>query len=172
MGGWGHLARRFFGSLWPAGPKARDDAWARSHLSEREQELWIRMPGADRRHAVGVARKVERALGVEAERPVMAAALLHDIGKIEAGLGVYGRVAATLSGKLAGVEMAEDWRKTRGFTRRVGLYLHHPTIGGDLLALAGSDDLTVAWAREHHLPEDEWTVPLDIGRVLEAADDD
>ena len=24
--------------------------------------------------------------------------------------------------------------------------------------LAGSDPLTVAWAREHHLPEDEWTV--------------
>ena len=41
-----------------------------------------------------------------------------------------------------------------------------------MLALAGSDPLTVAWAREHHLPEDEWTVPTAVGEALKAADDD
>jgi len=54
----------------------------------------------------------------------------------------------------------------------VGLYLQHPKLGGDLLGMAGSDALTEAWAREHHLPEDQWTVPLDIGLALKAADDD
>jgi hypothetical protein len=141
-------------------------------MLDTEAALWRRMAGADRRHAVAVARRVERALGTDAERPVLAAALLHDVGKIEADLGVYGRVVATLSAKLAGHDMADDWRRKRGFTRRVGLYLHHPDIGGDLLALAGSDPLTVAWAREHHLPEDEWTVPEEIGRALKDADDD
>jgi hypothetical protein len=169
---WGHLTRRFVGALRPGGPGRAAESWVAEQLSPRELELWRRMPGHDRRHAVGVARRVERSLGNEATRAVLAAALLHDVGKIESDLAVYGRVVATLSARLAGHEMAADWRRGRGFTRRVGLYLHHPDIGGDLLALAGSDPLTVAWAREHHLPEDEWTVPEEIGRALKDADDD
>jgi hypothetical protein len=169
---WGHLARRFAGSLRPGGPGRSGREWAHGQLLDGEAALWRRMSGPDRRHSVAVARRVERALGDEATRPVLAAALLHDVGKVEAGLGVYGRVVATLSAKIAGHEMASDWRRSRGFTRRVGLYLHHAELGGDLLALAGSDPLTVAWAREHHLPEQDWTIPLEIGRALRDADDD
>lgn len=130
------------------------------------------MSAADRRHAVGVARRVERSLGHEATRPVLAAALLHDVGKIESGLGTYGRVVATLSAKVAGADMATTWRRQRGIARRVGLYLHHDRLGGDLLELAGSDALTVAWARQHHQPEGQWTVDPVIGAALKAADDD
>lgn len=115
---------------------------------------------------------MERALGHEATRAVLVAALLHDVGKLESGLRTYGRVVATVSGKVAGADMAHTWRRQRGFARRVGLYLLHAEIGGDLLALAGSDPLAVAWAREHHLPPDEWTVPAAVGAVLKAADDD
>lgn len=167
-----HLARRFAGSLWPAGPRASDDAWARSHLGPGEQELWDRMSRADRRHAAGVARRAVAALGEAASRPVVAAALLHDVGKVEAGLGAYGRVVATLSAAVAGRETAEQWTAGRGFTRRVGLYLRHPELGGDLLAMAGADPLTVDWARQHHLPPERWTVPPEIGAALKAADDD
>ena len=137
-----------------------------------ERELWRRMSGPDRRHAVGVAERVERALGHEATRPVLAAALLHDVGKIESGLGTYGRVVATLSAKAAGPEMASTWRRQRGFARRVGLYLQHDRLGGDLLELAGSDPLTVAWAREHHRAEAEWTVAHEVASALKSADDD
>ncbi|MGV3758826.1 MAG: hypothetical protein ACO1PW_04685 [Actinomycetota bacterium] len=168
----GHLVRRFVGSLRPGGPSTDDEAWARSHLLPAEQRLWIRMSGADRRHAVGVARRVERALGHEATRPVLAAALLHDVGKVESRLGTYGRVIATVSARVAGRGMADRWQRTRGFTRRVGLYLNHPAIGGDLLELAGSDPITVAWAREHHLPSEAWTVPQPAADALKAADDD
>jgi len=38
--------------------------------------------------------------------------------------------------------------------------------------VAGSDPLTVTWAREHHLPADRWTVPAAVGAALKAADDD
>jgi hypothetical protein len=169
---WAHLARRFFGSLNPAGPNSTADAWACGHLLASEVPLWRRMSGPDRRHAIVVASEVERALGVEATRPVLAAALLHDVGKIESRLGTYGRVIATLSAKLAGRHHARDWMKGRGFTRRVGLYLLHAPIGADLLAISGSDPLTVSWAREHHLPEDEWSLPANIGHALKAADDD
>lgn len=167
-----HLVKRFFGSLWPVGPRRADEEWVATVLGEGELGLWRRMANADRRHAVGVARRVERALGDEATASVLAAALLHDVGKINAGLGTYGRVVATLAGMAAGRDTAREWSRRGGFTRRVGLYLRHDALGGDLLAMADSDPLTVAWAREHHLPPDRWTVPRSVGDALKAADDD
>ena len=65
-----------------------------------------------------------------------------------------------------------SWRRAHGLHRRIALYLDHPTIGGDLLQLADSDPLTVAWAREHHNPRDTWTVRAEIADVLDACDND
>lgn len=169
-----HLTKRFVQTLVPLGPRVDDRHWAIDQLLTGERVLWARMKPTDRRHAAGVARRVQAELGDRATRPVLAAALLHDVGKIEANFGAYRRVVATLSG--AAIRRDPDviraWTRTTGFTRRVGLYLQHPKLGGDLLGMAGSDPLTEAWARQHHLPEAEWTVPVDIGRVLKYADDD
>ena len=169
-----HLAKRGIATAIPLGASKTDDAWARAALLPGELDLWARMKPADRRHAAGVARRVEQALGADATRPVLAAALLHDVGKIEARFGAYRRTLATLCA--IAVKHDQDviraWTKATGFTRRVGLYLQHPKLGGDLLGIAGSDPLTEAWTREHHLPESEWTVPPDIARVLKDADDD
>ena len=120
------------------------------------------MPRSDRKHAAGVAREVDRRLG-GADRAVVAAAALHDVGKIESGFGTFARVGATVAGK------AIDRDRAGG---RLGAYLRHDRIGADLLEAAGSDPLTVAWAREHHLPPERWTVPVDVGHALAAADDD
>jgi hypothetical protein len=151
-----HLATRFFGSLRRGAPA--DEQWAIEQLGVGERQLWARMPDADRRHAVDVAHRV----GDDRPRAVLAAALLHDVGKIESGLGTFARVGATLLGALS---------RTR-WKGRVGTYLRHDEVGARLLAEAGSDPLTVAWAREHHLPPSRWTVPHDIGIALKAADDD
>jgi predicted HD phosphohydrolase len=128
------------------------------------------MTGPDRRHAVAVARRVEAA--GYGDRPVMAAALLHDVGKIVAGVGTFGRVAATTAAMLAGRERASGWSEGAGLARRAGLYVRHDELGAGLLTRAGSDELTVRWAREHHLPADRWSVPADVGQALKAADDD
>jgi hypothetical protein len=172
VAGASHLIKRFFGSLVPLDASRRDIEWIATILIDEEVAIWRSMSRPDRRHAAAVARRVERALGSEATRPVLAAALLHDCGKTVSGLGTYGRVVATLSAKVAGREQAVAWRETRGFTRKVGLYLHHPELGADLLGMAGSAPLTVAWAAEHHLPPEQWTVPLEIGIALKDADDD
>jgi hypothetical protein len=166
-----HLVKRFFGSLRPGGPPAADDAWARAHLLPAEQDLWSRMSGPDRRHAATVARDVERQLGQKATRPVLAAALLHDVGKIEAGLGTFGRVAATVVAGVAGHERVAGWAGHPGLAGRIGRYVKHPDLGGFLLAGAGSDALTMAWALEHHRPAARWTVPPDVAAVLKSADD-
>ena len=169
---WNHLARRFFASLRPGGPTSADEEWARSQLLPAEAALWARMSNPDRRHAVGVARDVERALGHEATRPVVAAALLHDVGKIESGLRTYGRVVATLCGMIVSRDQAKLWTRSRGFTRKVGLYLQHPDLGGDLLGMAGSDPLTETWAREHHKPPEQWSIDPAVAHVLKDCDDD
>jgi hypothetical protein len=168
----GHLVRRFVGSLWPAGPMAAAEAWAQERLLPGEQELWARMSAPDRRHAVAVAHRVERALGHEATRPVLAAAMLHDVGKVASGLGTFARVGATLVALGGGRVQARDMQRRRGFTRRVGLYLRHDEIGADMLAIAGSDPLTVAWAREHHRDPADWTIDGHVAAALKAADDD
>jgi hypothetical protein len=169
-----HLARRFVGSLRPGGPSAPDQEWVRAQLSDPEWELWASMSGPDRRHSAGVARRVERSLGTEATKAVLAAALLHDVGKLDARLRTYGRVVATLAGKAVGrdPDIVRAWCRAGGFTRRVGLYLRHPELGADRLALIGSDRLTVTWTREHHLPADEWSLTGVVPQALHDADDD
>ena len=168
-----HRVRRFFASVVPGRPSDADLAWAGSFLNDDERRLFAKMAATDQRHLVGVAKAVERH-GVDGRSPdqwVMAAALLHDVGKTVAGLGTYGRVVATLSEAVGGASMAAAWTESSGFTRRVGLYLQYPALGADLLRLAGSDERVVAWAAEHHLPEEGWSVPLSEGRVLSLADD-
>ena len=169
-----HLVKRGIATAIPLAASKADDAWARRQLLPGEVELWQRMKPADRRHAAGVARRVESALGERATRPVLAAALLHDVGKVEANFGAYRRTLATLCAIAVkhDPDVIRAWTKATGFTRRVGLYLQHPKLGGDLLGIAGSDALTEAWAREHHLPETLWTVPLGVGIALKEADDD
>lgn len=160
-----HLVRRFLGMLDPRGPSAADEAWVRSVLGAGEHALWERMGGPDRRHAAGVAREVERRLGAAATPPVLAAALLHDVGKIEAGLGPVGRAAATVAGVVAPHRAAAGGG-------RVACYLTHDRRGAALLEAAGADPLTVAWAREHHLPPARWSLPAPVAGALKAADDD
>jgi hypothetical protein len=103
---------------------------------------------------------------------VLAAALLHDVGKVAAGLGTWRRVPATVVGRGVDRSTALALSNTRGFRRRVGLYLRHGELGGDMLELAGSDPLTARWAREHHLPPDQWTLDGTVAAALAAADDD
>jgi hypothetical protein len=124
----GHLARRFATSLSSAPPPAADVEWVQQWLSTAEYELWARMPVADRRHSVEVARRFA-ARRPHATTAEMAGALLHDAGKVESGLGTFGRVVATIVGPR---------------TRRFRLYHDHEAIGARLAAAAGSDPETVA----------------------------
>ncbi|MBT3247122.1 MAG: hypothetical protein HN979_02965 [Actinobacteria bacterium] len=164
-----HLALRFFGSLRPGGPSAVDELWAESYLVPGEVDLWRRLSNPDRRHLVKVARNVVGVLGDD-ERPVVAAALLHDVGKLGCGLGTMGRVVATLV--IAGTSRSrlEAWAGGRGFTGRVGRYFCHPESGAVLLEEAGSDSFTVAWAREHQNPSGSWSVDAGLAEVLAGAD--
>lgn len=166
-----HLARRFFGSLSPTPLAADDRRWVHDQLLPGERMLFERMPRADQKHAAGVARTVV-AGRPDVPRAAIAAALLHDVGKVESGFGTFGRVVATLITAALGHDRLSRWRGTGGWRGRLGSYATHDAVGARLLTEAGSDPLTVAWAREHHLPPERWTVPVDLGTDLRDADDD
>lgn len=133
VGELGHLARRLAGSLSRRPPTADEEVWAADFLGAGEQALWERMSAADRRHSVAVAKRF-RTLRPDATRAEMAGALLHDCGKVEAGLGTAARVVATLVG-----------RRGRRFRR----YHDHEAIGARLAAAAGADPVTVALIEGH-----------------------
>lgn len=122
-----HLAARFFTSLSPRPPGVADEVWAEDHLRPAEVALWRRMTNQDRRHSITVARRFVAARPA-ATRAEVAGALLHDVGKVECGLGTFGRVAASVVGA-----------RTEAFRR----YHDHEHIGAVLAAAAGSDPDTV-----------------------------
>jgi hypothetical protein len=128
-----HLVRRFMTSLSPTAPAAADEAWAGGHLSPTERALWTRMTAADRRHSIEVARRFV-AQRPSATRAEVAGALLHDVGKLEAGLGTFGRVVATVVGPRS---------------HRFRLYHDHEALGARLAEAAGSDPATVALIEGH-----------------------
>ena len=175
-----HLAVRFFGALDPRGPSLPEEAWALGWLLPGEQRLWQRMSGPDRRHAAGVARDTASLLGSPSPaREVMASALLHDVGKVESGLGTFSRVGVTVAAMGLGRERLTAERAggaggagLSGWRRRVRDYLIHDRIGASMLLEAGSHPTTVAWAGEHHLPPERWTVERRVADALKAADGD
>lgn len=122
-----HLALRFVTSLSGRPPDPTDDTWAESQLLAGEVALWRRMSNQDRRHSVKVARRFVAARP-GATRAEVAGALLHDVGKIECGLGTWGRVVASVVG---------------GRTERFRCYHDHEHIGSLLAEAAGSDPATV-----------------------------
>ena len=123
-----HLAARFVTSLPPTPPAVTDEVWADEHLTAGERALWVQLSNQDRRHSIAVARRfaVRRP---QATRAVIAAALLHDVGKLACGLGTFGRVAATVVGD----------RGPAAFRA----YHDHEAIGAELARRAGSDPDTV-----------------------------
>jgi hypothetical protein len=114
-------------------------------------------------------------LGPNATRPVLAAALLHDCGKVASGLRTPGRVVATVLA-VSVVKSESDvsrWSSSKSsWKRSVGVYRRHPEIGAEMLADSDSDFLTVTWTKEHHLPSAAWTLDPAIACALHEADDD
>jgi hypothetical protein len=124
-----HLTARFVTSLPPTPPSVADELWVDDHLSARERALWVQLSNQDRRHSASVARRFVE-VRPEATRAEIAGAILHDVGKIDCGLGTFGRVLATLVGD----------RGPASFRA----YHDHEEIGAEMARRAGSDDATIA----------------------------
>lgn len=122
-----HLVARFVTAAPGHPPSVDDEVWAEGFLTPAERGLWIRFANHDRRHSIRVARRFVSRVP-EAEPAIVGGALLHDIGKVRCGLGVLGRVVATVVGPR---------------TDRFRCYHDHERVGADLLAEIGTEPRVV-----------------------------
>lgn len=172
----GHLVLRFFTSLFAVPPGAADEAWVAERLGDGEFALWAAQPRYDRRHTLRVARRVDRLLAERADHDDwVAAALLHDVGKIQADLGVVGRSVATTVGVVVGKRRMAGWQDQSGIRGRFGRYAAHGEIGGAMVRSARGREAAARWAEVHHLvggrnpikPED---LPVEAVTALKLSD--
>ncbi len=141
-----HLSRRAVSS-WKNSALSDDEiALAAKILSAGEQELWLSMQPRDCRHSLIVlSRFIEFA--PSARREEQAAALLHDVGKVDSDLGWCLRIIATIVGP-------------RG--KRFSSYHDHEAIGAQLLTDI-SEQRTIDLVAGH--------VNDEVAKALQSADD-
>ncbi|MFV9672080.1 MAG: HD domain-containing protein [Acidimicrobiia bacterium] len=143
----GHLVGRFFGHIRAEPPGPDDQLFVHDHLEDACADLFWSQNPADQRHAVDVARRVSAALPDDSG--AVEAALLHDIGKVDANIGAVARSIATVLDSV-GMPM----------TTRMRSYRDHGRRGAVVLEEAGCSPLTVAFARYHPGPAPAGTDPV------------
>lgn len=156
-------------------PLAPDErAEVRQVLSPALASLFERMTPGEQRHSLAVLRAVRAASGPALPAGLLQAALLHDVGKSRAPLGLLGRVAVVVAGRLLPTH-SRRWGQgePQGWRRPFVTAARHPEWGAELCAQAGADPLAVRLVGQHQetapngaAPEDPWL------RLLQRADGD
>lgn len=151
-----HLAARFFAAVRARPLTGDEQAWIASRLGPAELAVFADQPVHDQRHGLTAARWME---SEARDRPDMVrAAMLHDIGKRHARLGIPGRVVASLAMKLH--------LPLRG---RFSRYRDHGPLGADELRGLGTEAIVWRYARCHHGAPDPDIDPADLA-ILDRAD--
>lgn len=171
-------ARQFFLAVGRArrGLLPEDWRFVDAYLAPGERALFARMTRADQAHCVAVARAAlllfdqeesPEQRGEEApeesRRVLVAAALLHDVGKSGTNLGLLARVAVVLVQAWAprwarafeaGDEPSRGWAwlgaARRALKDALRAQREHAVRGAQMAAAAGSDPRVVALIRDHH----------------------
>jgi len=170
------LVRRALGASEDLGSRTKELSWAASILTAAELELWRAQPVYDRSHSVRVARRVEHRLATtpwSGDGLWLAAALLHDVGKVRAGLTLEERVVANLVRRRVGLVRAREWAgRARGPRQRIGSYLTHGEIGASMIRAAGGREELAAFAEVHQMHRDGPVagIPAPVVAALLAAD--
>jgi hypothetical protein len=128
----------------PLGTDERAEALA--WLRPAEAQLFNRLAHMDQRHSFDVYRSLRHA--GESDGRVLRAALLHDVGKVEARLSSVERSALVLLQTLTRGRSARRVPQG-GPLGRYGRYLHHAERGHQLLLAAGSEAEVAELAASH-----------------------
>ncbi len=118
----------------------------RAVLNDDALALYQTMPLGDQRHSLNIFDALI-AQGYNA-RPLLQAALLHDVGKRNIGLAhrtgviLLDKISLTALARVAS-DNAESWRHP------FYVSLHHPQIGAELAARVGVEENALALIRAH-----------------------
>lgn len=167
----GYRVRQMLAALRPR-PDSRGLRRASELLPPAQWRLFQALPAAEQAHALRVLHRLEHQ--GEQDADLLAAALLHDVGKslqpispLERALVVFvGRLAPQLRRRWGSPE-ANGWR--RGFV----VAQQHPAWGAELLAKTGASPALIELVRLHQTEPDEAASGEDSRRLraLQAADD-
>jgi hypothetical protein len=154
-----HRVRQFFRAMLgrvSAGERAIVD----DTLSRGQAALFWRMARCDQRHGLDVYYRL-RAAGHQ-DVALLAAALLHDVGKSGARLTVPHRVAIVLIEGLAPGWLARWAGGGKGWKAPFAAHLQHARTGATWAQAAGSSADVVMLIRQHHVsaPQDEQLIAL------------
>ena len=139
---------QFFHTFWTS-LRSVDTVYAARHLPPDLLRLFERMAHTEQYHAIDVCRALE-AQG-RTDPDLLAAALLHDVGKIQAPPRIWDRVIAVL-GEYFVPASAVRWSagEPRGLHRGFVIRRIHPEWGAALAQQAGASPRTVALISQHH----------------------
>lgn len=151
-----HLVERFFevAAAKPLGEAeaAKVGQW----LGPGLEGIFSAQGAKDQRHGYEAALVViDRGV---TEPDVIRAALLHDVGKRHARLGISGRILASLLIKLH-----------LPVSRRMAIYRDHGTLAAGELEALGAEPVVVDFARHHHGQRPP-TIDRQTWAILQAAD--
>jgi putative nucleotidyltransferase with HDIG domain len=153
-----------------------DAAFARNYLRDEEWELFVQLPGFEKKHAVVVARKMLE-LAVQNQeldqQKLVKLGLLHDIGKVIENNSVLSKsFLVILRYFLPGLY---EWLAARGRTnklwRRFYIHKHHGAVGAEMLAKIGVSGEFLSIIKKHD-PRVEpifETDPIEL-KILQLAD--
>ena len=143
-----HRVTQFFRTLLaPLQPV--DRAYTEKHLSSALLACFERMSPAEQHHGIEVCKALE-AQGYR-DSDLLAAALLHDVGKSVAPPRLWERVVVVL-GEHFFPTWAERWAQgePQGWRRSFVVRHMHPQWGADIVRQAGASPKAVALIRRHH----------------------
>jgi hypothetical protein len=144
-----HRIRQFFRAVL-GGVPVGERAIVNDILSPAQAALFWRMDRCDQRHGLDVCQTL-RAAGHQ-DVALLAAALLHDVGKSGARLTVLHRVAIVLIDGLAPGWLARWANGGKGWRAPFVAHLQHAQIGAAWAQAAGSSTEMVMLIRQHHAP--------------------
>ena len=136
-----------------------------THEDYAEVELWLpasalplfgQMSIADQRHSLRVCRGLQ-ARGCR-EHAMLAAALLHDVGKAQGRVPFWTRpvivigklLAPAILAKLVVEPQRSDMQKLSRWRRKLSYAWWHAEVGAELAAVAGLSEQAVLYIRTHH----------------------
>lgn len=139
-------------------------------LTPQAQALFRGQAAQDQRHALTVHRSVQ--VSGDTNPHLLAAALLHDIGKGTAHLPAWQRAIVVLLDRVAPDVLASQGRyEPRGWRRPLVIQATHPELSARLARSAGCSPLTVHLIQHHHDRLDHRSAETDqLLLALQAAD--